>query len=491
MIQINNLETIEAKDISMLLEKVNPILNKRKTLYNERYKRLATSSDMFSSNDETIKVALESYISDIATGYFGGKEPKYEVMQTQDENKKTILNRIFKKLFNNEDYKKEMEILIQYISDYNDDSTVHLELVRDYFIKTACYCIHYENEDNEIVYAPLDALQTVGIWDYETPCNLIGLFRTWEETQQDNKSITVVEITDKNGTRTYKQTINKKGYEEQAELFKNNNWGDVPAFAIEQPDGIAIFESVISLIDAYQRVIQNARNTFQYNDDAKLKVTGYTPQHSLTTVDDNGNVISNPEREEEDRILLESKVFYTPDKDGDIEWIEKTVQDGASTNHKKTLIDLISMISGVPNMSDLGFTNADNASAIDRKFFNLEQKIALADKLFKKAYLRRWELIFGRINLKKNTKYDFRDIKVKLYRNLPTDKYTETNSALGLRGLLSDETIIDMLPYELDPISEINKKDKLVETNRENNINNIQNTTKSIDEKEIEEQEEV
>lgn len=490
MIQINNLKEITEKDIPIIIQKVNPILNKRKILYNERYKRLATSSDMFSSNDETIKVALESYISDIATGYFGGKEPKYEVMQTQDENKKTILKKIFKKLFNNEDYKKEMEILIRYISDYNDDSTVHLELVRDYFIKTACYCIHYENEDNEIVYAPLDALQTVGIWDYETPCNLIGLFRTWEETQENNKSITVVEITDKNGTKTYKQKTNKNGYEENAELFKNNNWGDVPAFAIEQPDGIAIFESVISLIDAYQRVIQNARNTFQYNDEAKLKVTGYTPTNSLTTVDESGNIIANEDREAEDALLLESKVFYTPDKDGDIEWIEKTVQDGASTNHKKTLIDLISMISGVPNMSDLGFTNADNASAIDRKFFNLEQKIALADKLFKKAYLRRWELVFGRINLKKSTKYDFRDIKVKLYRNLPTDKYTETSSALGLRGLLSDETIINMLPYELDPISEINKKDSAV-IDIEKNIENIKSTKDKTEEKEIEEQEEV
>ena len=478
MIQINNLETIEAKDISMLLEKVNPILNKRKKLYYERYKRLANASTMFSSNDETVKVALESYIADIATGYFGGKEPKYEITQTEDEEKRSILSKIFNKLFNNKDYKDEMEILIQYVSDYNDDSTVHLELVRDYFIKTACYCIHYENEENEIVYAPLDALQTVAIWDYSIPVNLVGLLRTWEETQDNNKSITVVEITDKNGTKTYKQ--NKKEYVEDKELFKNNNWGDVPAFAIEQPDGVAIFETVISLIDAYQRVIQNARNTFQYNDEAKLKVTGYTPQNSLTTVDDNGNVIANEDRETEDALLLQSKVFYTPDKDGDIEWIEKTVQDGASTNHKKTLIDLISMISGVPNMSDLGFTNADNASAIDRKFFGLEQKISLADKLFKKAYLRRWELIFERINLKKNTNYDYRDIKIKLYRNLPTDKYTETTSALGLRGLLSDETIINMLPQELDPVSEMNKREKAVETIDKG----IQNIQKVVEEEE-------
>jgi hypothetical protein len=73
-------------------------------------------------------------------------------------------------------------------------------------------------------------------------------------------------------------------------------------------------------------------------------------------------------------------------------------------------------------------------------------------------------LIFDRINLKKNTNYDFRDVKVKLYRNLPTDKYTEVDSALKLRGLLSDESVINMLPYELDAMSELNKIDEKITT---------------------------
>ena len=89
--------------------------------------------------------------------------------------------------------------------------------------------------------------------------------------------------------------------------------------------------------------------------------------------------------------------------------------------------------------------------------------------------MRRWELIFGRINLKKNTKYDFRDVQVKLYRNLPTDKYTETDSALKLQGLLSDERVISMLPQELDPISELQKKSNQDEQAIKDNIENMVN----------------
>jgi SPP1 family phage portal protein len=481
MIQIANLTEMGVAQIPMLLNKINPVLNKRKVLFNERYKRLANTYTMFSLDDEKIKVALETYIGDMTTGYFGGKEPMYEVTETLDEDKRSIIKKMFSRVFSNKNYEKEMEVLMKYITDFNDDGTEHLMLVKDYFLKTAAYEIMYENEDNELVYTVLDALQTVAIYDYSTPQNLIGLVRTWEELDDKEKSVTIVEITDINGTRTYKQ--NGKGYDEVG--FKNNNWNDVPAIAMEQPEGLAIFESVISLIDAYQRVVQNSRNTFQYNDDAKLKVTGYQPEHSLTTTDDNGTVISNPDREAEDEFMLESKVFYTPDASGDIEWIEKTVQDGALTNHKKTLMDLISMISGVPNMSDLGFTNADNASAIDRKFFNLEQKITIADKLFKKGYLRRWKLIFDRINLKMNTKYDYRDIRVMLNRNLPTDKYTETDSALKLRGLISDESVINMLPYELDANNELMRMNKKEEEGIEENIENELPKEVVVDEREM------
>ena len=186
-------------------------------------------------------------------------------------------------------------------------------------------------------------------------------------------------------------------------------------------------------------------------------------------------MMENPERKQNDETMLKMKVFYTPDNSGDSAWVEKSVQDTALENHKKTLIDLIAMISGVPNITDLGFTNADNASALDRKFFALEQMITDADKHFKQAMLRRWETIIDRINERKHKSYDFRSIKIELQRNLPTDKDTETTRALKLRGLLSDASIIDMLPDDLDSNSELEKVDK---QNQENIQKNLENMTK-------------
>ncbi len=55
-------------------------------------------------------------------------------------------------------------------------------------------------------------------------------------------------------------------------------WNDLPCFAVENPDGLAFFENVITLIKKHEQVIKNNANIFQYNDNAKLKITGYEPR---------------------------------------------------------------------------------------------------------------------------------------------------------------------------------------------------------------------
>lgn len=487
MIQWNK-ETVENSDsVAQILTLADTEWSNRKELY-ERIRRKDSNSEIVSKDDNNIKVGFENYINSMVTGYFAGKAPTYDVEKISEAKKISLIKELLNKIFNSDNNKdEELKVLIEYISKYNDDGTEFFELAFDYFAMRACYEILYENNENEIVYTRQSALNTIGIFDYETPVNQIGQLRKWTEKDKNNKDITIVELTTINGKKYYSPTPDDyKKLKEIEERREAGKWDMLPCIAIENEMGLSSFELVISLICAYERVIQNSRNTFQYNDDAKLKITGFTPDNDLMVVkldkegkpelDENGQErqVVNQAREEEDKAILKMKVFYTPDKDGDIAWVEKTVQDTALQNHKKTLIDLISMISGVPNITDLGFTTADNASALDRKFFALEQMITSADKQFKKAILRRWETIINRINKRKHKKYDFRSIKIDLQRNLPTDKGTETDRALKLRGLLSDSSVIDMLPDDFDSTSELEKIDKQNQENIEKNLQNMQ-----------------
>lgn len=488
MIQWNK-ETLEDPDsVAQILALADEEWNNRKKLY-ERIKRKTSNSELASSDDNDIKVAFENYINSMVTGYFAGKSPIYDVEKISDPTKLNIIKKLLNKAFNtNANKDEELKVLIDYISKYNDDGAEYFDLAFDYFGLRACYEVLYENEDNEMIYTKQSALNTIGIFDYSTPVNQIGQLRKWPEKDKNNADITIVELTTINGKKYYSPTPEDyKQLKEDKSRYEKGKWDMLPCIAIENEMGLSSFELVISLICAYERVIQNSRNTFQYNDEAKLKITGFSPKNDLmiTKLDKDGNPeldengqekqVLNKAREEEDKTLLKMGVFYTPDNTGDIAWVEKTVQDTALQNHKKTLIDLISMISGVPNITDLGFTNADNASALDRKFFALEQMITNADKQFKKAILRRWETIIDRINKRKHKQYDFRSIKIDLQRNLPTDKGTETDRALKLRGLLSDESVIDMLPDDFDSISELEKMDKQNKENIEKNLENMAN----------------
>lgn len=85
-----------------------------------------------------------------------------------------------------------------------------------------------------------------------------------------------------------------------------------------------------------------------------------------------------------------------------------------------------------------------------------------------------WEMITSRINLKKSTKYDFRDIEVILTRNLPSNNQEIVDNWLKLRGLLSDKTVIEHLPYDLDSESELTEMDNQNKANMQKNMEDIQ-----------------
>ena len=84
MLQIANLEEYTVSDIPQLLEKIQPILNKREQLH-KKYSRNATQTKvMYSDDEETTVLPFEKFITDLATGYTAGK-PTYNVEASKDE----------------------------------------------------------------------------------------------------------------------------------------------------------------------------------------------------------------------------------------------------------------------------------------------------------------------------------------------------------------------------------------------------------------------
>ena len=433
-------------NVQSLLSIVKPILVHRCVLY-ERYARKSNPVQLMHGCDCEGKkqaiVAFEYYIVNMVKGYLGGKAPMYTVSSPSDYASSSRHSSFWSKLLSKTSAKADTEEknqyvvnyteAIDYIRRYNDDAATYIELLHDYLITAAAYLYIYENKNNEIVYTRFDSRQTVAIYDYSTPANHIGTVRTWLQKDVRGEDIDVVEII----------TNNKRVVFHNDKLISEEKlaWDDVPCVAFENPDNIAIFEPAVSMIDVYEQLTNNICNMTRYNDNAKLLVRGYSPEYEAGT----------PEREEEESAWLNGRTLFIGDDSGDVEWLIKEVNYSGILETLKSYHDKITMLTGVPNMTDEAFSNADNASALGYKLYALDQYSATADRVFKKGFLRLWEIITNRLNIKGGN-FDFRDIDIVMARNIPTDKDKSLERALRAYqgGLLGQEDALNESQLDID-----------------------------------------
>lgn len=439
MIQFDTERILDAEYIETIASQAKRQIHIKEDRYN-RYTR---------SNKQDVDVALEYYIVNIASGYFGGIPPEIIIKQEQNENKKAMISKLFDINIGQNANAEEYQLLVDYIREVNDDNTVFYQLVKDYFITGSCYALQFEDEQNELKYARIDPLKTVGLYNYEIPIDDVGAM-----TITNYGKTETLQIITKNMVVSY---INKNngGYilDESNTYERSIPWLLSPVMCVENPDNLCIFSTVENLIDSLEIIISNNKKTFAQNANAKLIAIGYSPKNELIIEDENGELIHNPARIAEDNAVLNAEMLYVSGDEqnrGDFKWLLKDLNDTASENHKKTLIDLIFMIACVPNITDVGFTKADNASALEKKFFPLEQIIIEAEKLFKKEYIELFENFTHRINQRKSTNFNYREIDIVFKRNLPSNNSEVVDTWLKLQGIVSDETIISNLPFNLD-----------------------------------------
>lgn len=474
-------------EYKQLFTQVSSVLSKRQDLH-QRYTRGSNDSTTL-YDGKSLKVPFEKFIVDLATGYLSGV-PEYTVNVPSELDSK-VRKSVFEEEVLSDDLINEMKSIIDYITQYNDDANEVYCLIKDLLLYGACYEVAYENENNELIYTNLDALNTVSIWDTNTPANLLAIVSKYTDKTVDGQDIELYRIVDREGIRVYEVNGDKE-IKQDTSLSKEHYWNDVPGFAVEID--FSIIENSEAFITTYEKLLENVKNTYQYNDiDCKMKISGYKAQNKLTIKNEKGETIINPDRIKEDEYVLKSRTFYT-EEGGDAEWLIKEVDANGVTTLLKYYVDSIFQLAGIPNTADLAFNSADlNASAIDRKFYVMNMKTQDIVSNLKKALLRRFELIFNRINYKKGTKYDFRYIVIDIPKNLPSMTDETVEQMIKLNGILSEETIIEKLGYDYET-EKARKEDDLgagdnmenfnkdVESGEEQDVNETKNSDSKSDE---------
>lgn len=402
-------EELTQKEIIALVDNHNmklPKFMKLKEMYeNKNAIKHRDQADPSKPNNK-VSHPYADYIVNSIVGYFMGKPVTYSFGDNEDV--ATLFNDLFK---------------------YNDESAENTQLATDASIYGVSCELMYLDKQLNPRFKAISPLESIAIYDTTVEENLIGFIRHWKIKDVDDEDVDYVEYY--NAKKIIKFTTSKHSTVEELEHY----FRDVPVVVIENnKDLCSDFEKVIDLIDALDKVVSDSANDFETFTNAILMISG-------TSLDD-----------ELIKKLKESRLLNIDNGDGKAEYLFKDIPDTALENYKNRLVDDIHKFSAVPNMSDENFANNLSGVSMQFKLSSLEFKCATKESYFRKALLRRIELICNVLSLLGKIAGDtdeiIKSVDIRFTRNTINNNEELVTRALQLSTLLSEETVLEnLLPF--------------------------------------------
>lgn len=365
------------------------------------------------------------YITTMATGYFIG------VPVSLNSENEELLNRL------------------EAIFKYNDETDINTTLATNCSKFGYGYELLYMDHNSNVRFTAIDPREVIYITDNCLSGEPLMAIRYFRLDVEDTEEVYHVELYTDTDKTTYLLTGDQL-IEKDKEV---HNFKDVPLIRYDNNDNnIGDYESILSLIDAYNKAQSDTGNDFEYFTDAYLKVTGTT----LET--------------EQAQQLKELRVFNFPDKEGDVSFVTKQMNDTALENYKNRLNKDIHKFSLVPDMTDENFAGNASGVAMAYKLQGLEFLTGVKEQKFRKGLLRRVELITNILSIKMNKELLFTDVDFVFTRNNPKNLVEIVQMATDLTGIISEESQLDMIPF-INSEQEIRRK----ETEKKANIEAFNN----------------
>lgn len=435
-------EEMNEDKITELVREMTPILTHRQANY-IRYSRKPDANTMMRTEDGSLLVPMEYYISNVSAGYLGGKPPQVSVATvSQDENANETEANVERESFH--------ELLHAILRD-NDFSSLHSSLMHSFVTKGAAYLGLYEDSDNRIRMYEVDALTNVIVYDYSVNpmpvanLRLVGssTARTSEQTEEE---IPYIEITTRNWRRLYSERgiqLDYESYDEEGNIQSVPEqeilWKGVPFIGFEQKDGLSVHEPARGLIPLFETMLFNVQSITEYNDTAKLVLSNMTLANSPTMPNPNdpSQEVQNPAWVAEVSKLLDMRVLVVG-PEGEVKWLLKELDYRGIIEMMEAIERLIYSMCFTPSMTDKQFAGNTSGTAMSYKMYSLEQYAPNVFSLFRIGYTAMIVLLAGRMSIIRNTNFRVSDLKINFETNKPS---TLADKALAITQLTSSGVI--------------------------------------------------
>ena len=264
---------------------------------------------------------------------------------------------------------------------------------------------------------------------------------------EEDKTRTTINVYTSNTIQTYKLEDNEITFIDETAHYFN----DVPVSVYVNNDELyGDFERVKGLIDAYDKTQSDTANDFEYFTNALLVISGVLVE------------------DEEGLNFKENRVLNFAGTDGKAEYLIKDINDNALENYKNRLVEDIHKFAQIPNLTDEQFAGNVSGESMKYKLMGLENIVSVKEAKFKKGLMRRIELLCNFLNIATNDLMLYTDIQPVFTRNKPKNETELASMVKNLYGILSDETLISILPFIENSKEEIEKRD----LEKENTLDN-------------------
>lgn len=332
---------------------------------------------------------------------------------------------------------KYLELLDQ----YNDQDNNNSELARNADIFGVCHEMYFVDEEDEIGMTYLTPMDSFFIYDDSILRR--PLFFVHYYVDADN-----VERGSWSDEKVVQYFVHSGSYKwvDEAEI---HGFDGVPATAYEEnTERLGLFESVLPMINAYNKAMSEKANDVDYFADAYLKIVG----EKLNS--------------EELQNLRDSRIInFYGDGAIDVGFLAKPDGDSTQEHLIQRLEKLIFQTAMIANISDENF-GTSSGIALRYKLLGMSNLAKVKERKFKSAMNRRYRLIFSNPVAQKNGigKDDWLKVNYHFTMNYPANISDEAEVAQKLDGIVSKNTQLKVLSIVDDPKAE---QDTIARENKE------------------------
>lgn len=320
------------------------------------------------------------------------------------------------------------------VFNYNDIENADSALLRNALIYGVAFEICYIDEEAKQRFKVIDSRECIPVYDDTLNEELLYMIRyykkpTWK-TDAENRYI--IEVYTNDSIRRYESNFNFSSLVLIDEIPHYFNQVPFVEFRLNE-EKESIFDKIISLQDAYNELLSSEVDDFQAFTDAYLVLKGTGIQ-------------------EEDVPMMRENRILIMDADDSAEYLTKNISDTQIENMLANINDSIHVIANSPDFNDEKFM-ATSGIAMRYKLVGFENTSSAIVANMTKAIQKRIELLYTVMGLIAGDK--FKDVQIKFTRNLPIDNTEILNTVNSLRGVLSDRTLISLLPFVSDVDAEL------------------------------------